>query len=119
MASQQASQSMLERIKRSDLPQSQVYVAEQMKNQDEIGDEDYNPSEIQRKNLRCQPELVGRMKEQEAIVRGVPQEAMTPVNRDAQTPRYTVFMLGSVLGLLLIFALKHNEWIRSILKKIF
>lgn len=31
MASQQASQSMLERIKRSDLPQSQVYVAEQMK----------------------------------------------------------------------------------------
>lgn len=113
-------QPLVDRIKRSDLPQAQVYVAEQpMKNQDIIGDEEYNPTELKQRNVRCQPELVGRMKEQEAYMRGETKEVTPFRETEIQSSRYTVFMLGSVLGLLLIFAFKYNDWIRSILKKLF
>lgn len=121
---------VLDRIKRSDLPRAEVYVAEepssQMRNLNEIGDDDFpmsdSDSSFPKRAARTNPVLYERLKEQEAIantpIRGGPEE---PPKRDDQLVenRYTRLMLGAGLGFLLILAFKNFESVWAILKRLF
>lgn len=125
MSTIKANPAVLDRIKRSELPSAEVYVAEKPpRNANTIGDEDFPMSDEQslpRRGARTNPILFDRLKEQESFARMdiEPEEKQPERNGDALVPAYTKFVLGGVLGFLLILAFRNTDWIGAILKKLF
>lgn len=125
MSTIKATPAVLDRIKRSELPNTEVYVAEKPRNSDTIGDEDFPMSDEQmsypKRAARTNPILFDRLKEQEAIASGMDIEPEKKPERggDLVGPSYLKFALGGLVGFLLILAFRNNDWIRAILKKLF
>lgn len=119
---------LLERIKRSEIPNAEVYVAEEpMQNQNTIGDDDFpmddDTSQFPKRAARTNPVLYERLKEQETIA-NTPLVGKEMRDKDQQVyvanqNRYIRLMLGGALGFLLILAFKNFGSITAILKKLF
>lgn len=127
MSTVKANPAILERIKRSELPQAEVYVAEKppLKNLNSIGDDDFpmedEESSFPKRAARTNPVLFERLREQESIASMDLTATKEEEERggELQVNSYTKLMLGGVLGFLLILALRHNDLIKTILKKLF
>ena len=74
-------------------------------------------SSVTKRKERANPVLLERMNEQRNIAEGALEDPKGQDSGEGGENRYMILVLGGVLGFLLVLALKHNAFLRDILKR--